>query len=47
MQASYRTIALLLKSQGVQTGKARVAEYGRVVRDGKKPRKRKRACRSS
>ncbi len=45
LQASYNTIALLLKSQGVQTSKARVAEYGRVVLDGKKPRKRKRARR--
>jgi len=46
MHASYGIIARMLKGQGVQTSKARVAEYGRVVLDGKKPRKRKRARRS-
>ncbi len=46
MHASYSIIARMLKGQGVQTSKARVAEYGRVVLDGKKPRKRKRARRS-
>ena len=43
MQASYKTIAVLLKAQGVKTSRARVAEYGRVVLDGKKPRRRKRS----
>ena len=46
MQASYSIIARMLKGQGVKTSKARVAEYGRVVLEGKKPRKRKRSRRS-
>ena len=41
MQASYRTIMHLLKGKGVKTSRARVAEYGRVVLDGKRPRKRR------
>lgn len=45
MGASYSTIALMLKDQGVQTSRARVAEHGRVVLDGKKPRRRKRSRR--
>lgn len=44
-QASCRTIMLLLKCAGVKTSKARVAEYCRVVLNGKKPRKRKRSRR--
>lgn len=41
-QASCRTIMMLLKHEGVKTSRARVAEYCRVVLDGKRPRKRKR-----
>jgi hypothetical protein len=40
-KASYRSVAELLEQQGVKTGVARVAEYGRVVLDGKKTRKRR------
>jgi hypothetical protein len=45
MQASYNTIARFLKGAGVKTSRARVAEYGRVVLDGRKPRRRKPARR--
>jgi hypothetical protein len=40
-KASYRSVAELLEKQGVKTSVARVAEYGRIVLDGKKTRKRR------
>jgi hypothetical protein len=43
-QASYSVIAELLQQHGVKTSRARVAEYGRIVlEDGKKRKRRKRA----
>ena len=42
--ASYAAIAELLQQHGVKTSRARVAEYGRIVlEDGKKRKRRKRA----
>ena len=42
--ASYSIIAELLIQNGVKTSRARVAEYGRIVlEDGKKRKRRKRA----
>ena len=42
-QASYSAIAELLQQNGVKTSRARVAEYGRIVlEDGKKRKRRKR-----
>ncbi len=38
--ASYSIIAELLMQNGVKTSRARVAEYGRIVLDGGKTRKR-------
>jgi hypothetical protein len=40
-RASYRSVAELLGQQGVKTSVARVAEYGRIVLDGGKRRKRR------
>jgi hypothetical protein len=40
-RASYRSVAELLEQQGVKTSVARVAEYGRIVLDGGKRRKRR------
>ena len=40
--ASYAIIADLLKQNGVKTSRPRVAEYGRIVLDGGKTRKRRR-----
>jgi hypothetical protein len=40
-RASYGSVAELLGQQGVKTSVARVAEYGRIVLDGKKTRKRR------
>jgi hypothetical protein len=40
-RASYATIADLLQQHGVKTSRARVAEYGRIVLDGGKSRKRR------
>ena len=40
-KASYATIADLLQQHGVKTSRARVAEYGRIVLDGGKSRKRR------
>src|SRR5580704_16562411 len=40
-RASYRSVAELLERHGVKTSVARVAEYGRIVLDGKKTRKRR------
>ena len=43
-QASYSVIAELLQQNGVKTSRARVAEYGRIVlEEGKKRKRRKRA----
>ncbi|MGA9780290.1 MAG: hypothetical protein WBS33_18685 [Verrucomicrobiia bacterium] len=39
--ASYRSVAELLQQHGVKTSRARVAEYGRIVLDGGKSRKRR------
>jgi len=39
--ASYAVIAELLQQHGVKTSRARVAEYGRIVLDGGKSRKRR------
>jgi hypothetical protein len=40
-RASYRSVAELLEKQGVNTSRARVAEYGRIVLEGGKRRKRR------
>ena len=40
--ASYFIIAEILQQNGVKTSRARVAEYGRIVLDGGKSRKRRR-----
>lgn len=40
-RASYRSVSELLEQQGVKTSVARVAEYGRIVLDGGKRRKRR------
>ena len=40
-RASYVAIADLLKQHGVKTSRARVAEYGRIVLEGGKTRKRR------
>jgi hypothetical protein len=40
-RASYRSVAELLEKQGVNTSRARVAEYGRIILDGGKRRKRR------
>jgi hypothetical protein len=43
-QASYSVITELLQQNGIKTSRARVAEYGRIVlEDGKKRKRRKRA----
>jgi hypothetical protein len=42
--ASYDAIADLLKQNGVNTSRARVAEYGRIVLDGGKRRKRRKCA---
>ncbi|MCI0540275.1 MAG: hypothetical protein L0Z50_34150 [Verrucomicrobiales bacterium] len=39
--ASYTVIADLLREHGVKTSRARVAEYGRIALEKKKPRKRR------
>lgn len=40
-KVSYAVIAELLQQHGVKTSRARVAEYGRIVLDGGKSRKRR------
>jgi hypothetical protein len=45
--ASYATIADLLQQHGVKTSRARVAEYGRLVLDGGKKRKRRKQARAA
>jgi len=42
---SYASIAHLLQQHGVKTSRARVAEYGRIVLDGGKSRKRRKRAR--
>ncbi len=46
-QASYSVIAELLQQNGVQTSRARVAEYGRVVLEGGKSRRRRKRARNT
>ncbi|HTX21649.1 MAG TPA: hypothetical protein VMD27_07320 [Candidatus Aquilonibacter sp.] len=43
---SYAGIAELLQQHGVKTSRARVAEYGRIVLDGGKSRKRRKRART-
>jgi hypothetical protein len=45
--ASYSAIADLLQQNGVKTSRARVAEYGRIVLDGGKSRKRRKRARTT
>ena len=45
--ASYAAIAELLKQHGVKTSRARVAEYGRIVLEGGKSRKRRKRARTA
>ena len=44
--ASYAAIAELLEQHGVTTSRARVAEYGRIVLEGGKSRKRRKRART-
>jgi hypothetical protein len=46
-RASYRSVAELLEKQGVKTSLERVAEYGRIVLDGGKGRKRRKRARTA
>jgi hypothetical protein len=46
-RASYRSVAELLEQQGVKTSVARVAEYGRIVLEGGKRRKRRKRARTA
>ena len=45
--ASYAAIADLLMQNGVKTSRARVAEYGRIVLEGGKSRKRRKPARTA
>ena len=45
--ASYAAIAEMLKQNGVKTSRARVAEYGRIVLEGGKKRKRRKRARTA
>jgi len=45
--ASYAAIAELLEQHGVKTSRARVAEYGRIVLEGGKKRKRRKRTRTT
>ena len=45
--ASYAAIADLLIQNGVKTSRARVAEYGRIVLEGGKSRKRRKRARTA
>jgi predicted sugar kinase len=45
--ASYAAIAELLEQHGVKTSRARVAEYGRVVLEGGKRRKRRKRAQTT
>jgi len=44
-KASYFVIAEILQQNGVKTSRARVAEYGRIVLEGGKSRKRRKRAR--
>jgi hypothetical protein len=44
--ASYAAIAELLEQHGVKTSRARVAEYGRIVLEGGKSRKRRKRAKT-
>jgi hypothetical protein len=44
---SYAAIAELLQQHGVKTSRARVAEYGRIVLEGGKKRKRRKPARTT
>jgi hypothetical protein len=44
---SYAAIAELLEQHGVKTSRARVAEYGRIVLEGGKSRKRRKRARTA
>src|SRR5450631_437906 len=44
---SYSAIAELLQQHGVKTSRARVAEYGRIVLEGGKSRKRRKRARTA
>ncbi|HTV42289.1 MAG TPA: hypothetical protein VMF08_17090 [Candidatus Sulfotelmatobacter sp.] len=46
-RASYRSVADLLEKHGVKTSRARVAEYGRIVLDGGKSRKRRKRAKTT
>jgi hypothetical protein len=46
-KASYAAIADLLKQNGVKTSRARVTEYGRIVLEGGKRRKRRKYARTT
>ena len=45
--ASYAAIAELLEQHGVKTSRARVAEYGRIVLEGGKSRKRRKRAKTT
>ncbi len=45
--ASYAAIAELLEQHGVKTSRARVAEYGRIVLEGGKLRKRRKRAKTT
>jgi hypothetical protein len=45
--ASYAAIAELLEHHGVKTSRARVAEYGRIVLEGGKSRKRRKRAKTA
>ena len=45
--ASYAAIAELLENHGVKTSRARVAEYGRIVLEGGKSRKRRKRAKTA
>jgi hypothetical protein len=45
--ASYSAIAELLQQHGVNTSRARVAEYGRIVLEGGKSRKRRKRAKTA
>jgi hypothetical protein len=45
--ASYAAIAELLEQHGVKTSRARVAEYGRIVLEGGKKRKRRKQAKTA
>ena len=45
-QASYSVIAELLQQHGIKTSRARVAEYGRIILDGGKSRKRRKRAKT-